>query len=101
MLGARGATSRSFAAYAPRVFDAAGQGDAMAADIVSRAASAISELIETLVERKAPRISLVGGMAGAIEPYLRKAVAPLLEPALADSVAGALLLATGRRDPEP
>lgn len=89
---ARTAPSHAFAAYAPQVFAAADAGDPAAARIIGTAADAIGELIESLNSRGAPRISLVGGMAGAISPYLPQRAREFLRPALADAIEGALLL---------
>lgn len=89
---ARTAPSHAFAAYAPQVFAAADAGDPAAAQVIRTAAGSIAELIESLNSRGAPRISLVGGMAGAISPQLPQRARDLLEPAIADALEGALLL---------
>lgn len=95
---ARTAPSHAFAAYAPRVFAAAEAGDAAGLEVIRAAARAIGELIEALHERGAPRISLVGGMAGAISPHLPAQARERLTPAMADALEGALLLAGAPRD---
>ena len=93
---ARRAPSHAFAAYAPRVFEAALRGDTMARTVVHQAARAIGELIGALEKRSASHISLVGGMADSVEPYLPLETAAILRPPLSDPLSGALLLAAER-----
>lgn len=94
---ARAAPSHVFASYVPRVFAAAQAGDPAATQVIQVAAEAIGELIEALHGRGAARISLVGGMAGAIAPYLSRRSRGRLKPALADALEGAFLLAGAPR----
>lgn len=90
---ARTAPSHAFAALAPGVFAAATAGDQVGGALVADAAAAIGELIKTLMRRGAPRVSLVGGMADAITPFLAQPLRDCLAPPLADPLEGALLLA--------
>ena len=90
---ARNAPSHQFASHAPQVFAAADERDPAAVDLVSRAAAAIAELISALHDRGAPRISIAGGMAAAMEPYLNPVAASRLSARLADALSGALILA--------
>lgn len=90
---ARTAPSHAFAALAPKVFGAAAAGDEVGGSLVADAAAAIAELIQTLFQRGAPRVSLVGGMADAITPFLSQPLRDRLAPPVADPLEGALLLA--------
>ena len=89
----RHATSGQFGAYAPRIFAAAQANDKIAADIVAEASRAIAELVEALLARGAPRVSLVGGLAQPLLPTLPETVRARLHPPLQDALTGALLLA--------
>lgn len=93
----RDARSHEFAAYAPRVFAAAREFDPAALLLVRDSAAAIGELMAALRDRGAPRISLVGGLAGEITPYLAGDIHELLSPPLADALSGALMLAGAPR----
>ena len=93
----RDARSHEFAAFAPRVLAAARELDPAALVLVNQSAAAIGELIEALRYRGAPRISLVGGLAGEITPYLADEPRDSLSPPLADALAGALMLAGAPR----
>jgi glucosamine kinase len=87
------ATATDYATFAPLVMRAANDGDAIGRSIVRRAAQQIGELVLSLVERGAPRMALVGGLAGSLEPWLAPDVRSLLSPVQGDALAGALALA--------
>lgn len=89
----RHATSGQFGAYAPLIFAAALDGDPAALDVVAEASRAIAELVTILLHRAAPRVSLVGGLAEPLRPFLPERVLTRLQPALQDALAGALFLA--------
>lgn len=89
----RSATSGEFGAYAPQVLEAAGRGDTAALAILEGAGHSIAELILALKAKGAPRISLVGGLAQPLRPYLGEPALALLAPSIRDAVDGALLLA--------
>lgn len=95
----RHATSRDFGSYAPRILAAAHDGDAAAAAVVSDASHAIAELVDALVRRDAPRISLVGGLAAPLQPFLSQTTRARLQPPLGDALDGALVLAGLVRGP--
>nr|WP_282587915.1 BadF/BadG/BcrA/BcrD ATPase family protein [Lichenifustis flavocetrariae] len=89
----RQATSAEFAAFAPQILAAAAIGDAAALAIAVEAGRAIAELATALVQRGAPRVSLVGGLASALGPHLPEDTRMRLSPPLLDALDGALLLA--------
>lgn len=90
------ATATEFASFAPRVFQHADEGDALARRIVTNAARQVGAMAHRLQALGAKRISLLGGLAAPITNWLEPDVKQLLSPPEQDAVAGALLLA--RRD---
>lgn len=89
------ARSSDYGAYAPATFTAAGAGDAVALDIVYDAAHALAELVAAVRNLGAERISMVGGIAEAIRPYLPVDAAESLSAPLMDALEGAILLVGG------
>jgi glucosamine kinase len=90
------ATATDYATLAPLVLRHADQGDPVGRRIVQAAAEHIDGLVRALVERGAPRVSLVGGRSSAIEAWLAPRVRRRLSMALGDPISGAIFLA-GRR----
>jgi len=84
-----------YGAFAPLVFECAGAGDEMALAIVSSAARAVDALISAVQALGAERVALVGGLSGAIRPYLEASSQAALSRPLFDAVDGAILLAGG------
>ncbi|HLZ82573.1 MAG TPA: hypothetical protein VKQ54_03330, partial [Caulobacteraceae bacterium] len=76
----------------------ADQGDAVAREVVQVAAEQINELVRTLFSNGVPRLSLIGGLASALEAWLAPDVRRRISPPLGDAVTGALALA-GRPPP--
>lgn len=89
----RAALSRDYAAFAPLALEGARAGDPMAGAIVDEAAGAIAALARRLRAEGAARISLIGGLGGALAPFLPMDAQALFSPALADPVDGAILMA--------
>ena len=89
----RAAISRDYAQFAPQAFAAARAGDAIGLAIVTQAAADLAAIARQLLQAGAPRLSLIGGLAGAFMPFLPATMALTLQPALADAVDGAILLA--------
>lgn len=87
------ATATDYATLGPLVMRHAERKDDIAQSIVRSAAAEIDELILRVAQSGAPRISLLGGLAPQMGPWLAPAVQSLLEPADGDAVDGALLLA--------
>jgi glucosamine kinase len=60
------------------------------------AAEAVDTLVRALFEQGAPRVTLLGGLSGPIEPWLAPDVRRRLKPADGDAVSGAIILARQR-----
>ncbi len=84
-----------YGAYAPRVLDAAGDGDAVAGPIVAAAAHALAALTLAIQTLGARRIALVGGLGPSIRAHLPAELAATLGEPLFDATDGAILLAGG------
>ncbi|APO75444.1 N-acetylglucosamine kinase protein [Rhizobium etli 8C-3] len=84
---------RDFARYAPLVFDYAAQGDKIAIGIIKDAALAIDENLDALLWPECPAICLLGGLAGAYEPWLAERHKALLRVPKGDVLQGAIELA--------
>jgi glucosamine kinase len=90
------ATATDYATFAPLVLRHADQGDPVGRRIVQTAALHVDGLVRALVERGAPRVTLIGGLSSAMEAWLAPDVRRRLSLAVGDAVSGALFLA-GRR----
>jgi glucosamine kinase len=87
------ARATDYAALAPIVMRHADQGDPVGRRIVERASDAIGDLLDLFLARGIERISLVGGLADAITPWLTPDLRARLKRPDADAAAGALLVA--------
>ena len=87
------ATATEYATFAPLVMQCANDGDRVGRTIVRQAAQQIGEIVRRLVERGAPRIALLGGLASSLETWLAADVQSHLSPVQGDALAGALALA--------
>jgi glucosamine kinase len=92
------ARAADYAAFAPIVMRHAGQGDPVGRRIVERAADAIGDLLDLFLSRGIERLSLVGGLADAMTPWLTPDLRARLRRPDADAAAGALLVARRRLD---
>lgn len=86
-----GQSSAFYARLAIFVFDAAQQGDAAASLIVHQGANYINDIVRQLDKSSAQRISLVGGLASRLKPWLasdiqQKLLAPLTSPEVGAAV---------------
>ncbi|PDS75869.1 N-acetylglucosamine kinase [Rhizobium sp. L43] len=90
---AHSARPTDFARYAPVVFEHAAKGDAVAAGIVTDAATAIGKSLEALLWPECPSICLLGGLAGAYEPWLSERYRSRLAKPKGDALQGAVELA--------
>ncbi len=89
------ATATDYATFAPMVLRHASQGDPIGRRIIERAADAIGDLLDMFLRKGIERLSLVGGLAGPIAPWLTPDLRARLKPPDADAVAGALWVARG------
>ncbi len=87
------ARATDYAALAPIVMRHAHQGDPIGRRIVERAADAIGDLLDLFLARGIERLSLVGGLADPITPWLTPDLRARLKRPDADAAAGALLVA--------
>src|SRR4051794_5046972 len=90
------ARATDYAAFAPIVMRHANDGDPVGRRIVARAADAIGDLLDLFLARGLERLSLVGGLADAIMPWLTPDLRVRLKRPDGDAAAGALLVARGR-----
>ncbi|MBR0847379.1 N-acetylglucosamine kinase [Bradyrhizobium diazoefficiens] len=90
------ARATDYAAFAPIVMRHADEGDPVGRRIVERAADAIGDLLDLFLARGIERLSLVGGLADPIAPWLTPDLRARLKRPDADAAAGALLVARGR-----
>ena len=90
---ARTATPGDFGRFAPVVFSAAEEGDAVALDIVTKAAASVDLALDRIVDDGVDRISLLGGLAPLYPGYLAARHRPRLVPPLGNALAGAVALA--------
>jgi glucosamine kinase len=89
----RDARPRDYASLAPLVCMHAEQGDVAALDLMRSAAAHIDILAARMADLGATPLSLLGGLAPSMEPYLADDTRRLLVPPIADAVSGALQLA--------
>lgn len=87
------ATPTQFAALAPIVFDAAEQHDAVAQDIINTGAAELMAIAQRLMQFSPPRLSMIGGIAPRIYPYLPATMQQWLQPSLATPELGAVFFA--------
>lgn len=87
------ATPRSYAQFAPLVFDFAENRDEIAVSIVRDAAVHVERFIETIFDKGAERCALMGGVAERMIPWLRARIVDRLVVPLGDALDGAIVLA--------
>ncbi len=91
------ATPTIFAKYAPLVFVAAEQGDAVAMEIVRIGAQHIENMAMRLFHLNPPRLAMIGGLAYKIVPYLNDAVRAKIVDAATAPEYGAVWFAQQQR----
>ena len=94
-----GARPRDYAVLAPLVVAHAASGDCLAEALMRQAADDLATIAERLLGSGPSRLSLLGGLAASVEPYMPDRIRAILSPPLGDALDGALLLAqrqTGR-----
>jgi glucosamine kinase len=90
---AHDAKPKDFAAFAPAIFEQAGNGDAIAVEIVSKAASDIDESLDALLWPDCRKVCLLGGLAGAYRSWLTPAHQALIIEPKGDALQGAVTFA--------
>ena len=88
-----GQNATFYASLAPLLFNAAAQGDKTALVIVKEGANYINALAQTLLSKKSVRLSLLGGIASSLLPYLDVTVKVQLSEPLSAPEVGAILFA--------
>lgn len=91
------ATPTIYARYAPLVFAAAEQGDAVAQQVIEQGARHIDNIAKRLFSLNPTRLSLIGGLAYKVQPYLSAAVQSKITAAEASPEFGAVWFARNRR----
>jgi glucosamine kinase len=92
----RGASATQFAELAPLVIEHAGRDDPAAVQLAAAAGVEIDALALALDPARAVPLSLVGGLAQPLTPYLPALLRDWMQEPQDEPVAGALLLAQGR-----
>jgi glucosamine kinase len=87
------ALPKDFATFAPEVVEHATALDPVAIELLARAGRHIDALAQRLLDFGVERLSLVGGLAAAVEPWLADTTRRHLVAPLGDAVTGALQLA--------
>jgi glucosamine kinase len=87
------ATPGDFAAFAPRVFSHADDGDELAIGILRQTADDAAMLIRRLLQLGAPKVAMIGGVFPRLYPWLPGDVKPGLVEPEGDALDGAILMA--------
>ncbi len=93
------ASPGDFATLAPRIVNAAEDGDPIAVELLCKAAAHIDALAARLIGIGVVRLALVGGLTPFLRPRLSEATRSYLVEPAGDALQGALILA--RRSAEP
>ncbi len=93
VIWAESAKPRDYGQFAPVVIEQADAGDRTALDLVAQTAADVERLAETLLAKGAPKISIAGGLAEPLTPYLSDDLRRGLVPRQGDALDGALILA--------
>jgi glucosamine kinase len=87
------ASPRDFGSFSPDIVEHAARGDEIARELMANAATHVDALVEQLLALGAARLSIVGGLAPLMLPWLcERTRARVVEPA-GDALQGALELA--------
>jgi glucosamine kinase len=87
------ASSADYARFAPLIFKYASADDALAVALVNEAAEAAANIIDRLLAAGAPAVSLIGGLAEPLLPWLPQRLSDFITPPQSDPVDGAILMA--------
>jgi glucosamine kinase len=90
---AASASSADYARFAPLIFKYASAEDALAIDLVNEAAEAAANIIDRLLAAGAPAVSLIGGLAEPLLPWLPPRLSDFITPPQSEPVDGAILMA--------
>lgn len=87
------ATPAQYAKFAPLVLECASERDPLAVTLVEEAAEAATQIINRMVEAGAPAITLIGGLAEPLTPWMSPGIRQLVCEPKGDPLAGAILMA--------
>jgi glucosamine kinase len=87
------ATPAQYAELAPLVFEYASRKDPLAVQLVQEAADAASRIIDRLIAGGASTVSLIGGLAEPLMPWLPSRLRDYLAAPQSDPLDGAILMA--------
>ena len=90
---ATSATPAQYAEFAPLVFEYATRGDQLAVELVQETAQAATRIIDRLIAGGATAVSLVGGLAEPVMPWLPSRLREFLAAPQSDPLDGAILMA--------
>ncbi len=90
---AASATPARYAELAPLVFEYASRNDPLAVELVQEAAEASVRIIDRLIAGGASAISLIGGLAEPLTPWLPSRLRSFLSTPQSDPLDGAILMA--------
>ena len=90
---AASATPAQYAELAPLVFEYASHKDPLAVELVQEAADAAVRIIDRLIAGGASAISLIGGLAEPLRPWLPSRLGSFLSAPQSDPLDGAILMA--------
>jgi glucosamine kinase len=87
------ATAADYARFAPLILHYAAAADTLATALVEEAAVAAIKIIERLLSAGAPAVSLVGGLAEPLTPWLPVDIRSFIRTPKSDPADGAILMA--------
>lgn len=90
---ATSATPAQYAEFAPLVFEYARRGDPLAVELVQETAEAATRIIDRLIAGGATAVSLIGGLADPVMPWLPSRLREFLAAPQSDPLDGAILMA--------
>jgi glucosamine kinase len=90
---ATSATPAQYAEFAPLVFEYARRGDPLAIELVQETAEAATRIIDRLIAGGATVVSLIGGLADPVMPWLPSRLREFLAAPQSDPLDGAILMA--------
>jgi glucosamine kinase len=90
---ATSATPAQYAEFAPLVFEYATRGDPLAVELVQETAEAATRIIDRLIAGGATAVSLIGGLADPVMPWLPSRMREFLASPQSDPLDGAILMA--------
>ncbi len=87
------ARAGDFGQFAKVVWAHADAGDALAQQVIQKAADTVGDLLAAMARQGAPRLALLGGMAAKLQPLLTGDYRSLLVPAQMNALEGAVGMA--------